>query len=562
MSRPKSDREPVSFVAFFLIWAELQGWKVPMLHIRICDWLENERARVRVLEVFRGAAKSTIFACYKAWLLRENPTLRSLIWSADDDVAGKLTSDTLNILRRHPLCKGMISGKPGVFAFRVDGATDFRNPSMEAHGINSNATGSRCDYADFDDVEVPKNIKTADARKQIRDKISESTHILVPTGRKTYIGTPHTTDSIYDEQIEGGASTLIIPLFAQVRRHEGSEVRKQRVYALPFDPMEDGYTVISGIHKQARILQEGIDYTITGKDLLFRNGAPGVSFDICTGSAWPEYFTPDAIQFKRSECRTYNEWDSQYLLKSRPMNEVRLDPSLIKTYDTELELRTANGETRLLLGPIQIVGMSCRWDPSSGKLKSDASSVSVVLQDSLGRRYWHRAVELKGQIAEYDESGRDIVGGQVLQLVELIIELSIPRVSVETNGIGAFAPSVLRAALAQKKARCGVVEVLAPSDSSKNKRILEAIEGPLTSGMLYAHKSALRPDVREQMRDWSPATADQKDDHLDSVAGAITETPERLTRLALIQGGLNEPRNPLDAWRPSSEGYLAEVDYL
>jgi hypothetical protein len=32
------------------------------------EWLEATRDPVRVLMVFRGAAKSTIYAIYKAWL--------------------------------------------------------------------------------------------------------------------------------------------------------------------------------------------------------------------------------------------------------------------------------------------------------------------------------------------------------------------------------------------------------------------------------------------------------------------------------------------------------------
>ena len=54
----------ITFLAFFLLWAKVQGWKVPKLHVRICHWLETQRP-VRVLMVFRGAAKSTIYAVYK-----------------------------------------------------------------------------------------------------------------------------------------------------------------------------------------------------------------------------------------------------------------------------------------------------------------------------------------------------------------------------------------------------------------------------------------------------------------------------------------------------------------
>src|SRR4051794_37534187 len=104
-------RADVGFVTFFLMWAKVQGWRVPLLHIRICHWLETCDDPVRVLMVFRGAAKSTIYAAYKAWKLYRTPRLRSLIWAADGDLAKKLTRDTINVLRRHPLCAGMLPTK-------------------------------------------------------------------------------------------------------------------------------------------------------------------------------------------------------------------------------------------------------------------------------------------------------------------------------------------------------------------------------------------------------------------------------------------------------------------
>jgi hypothetical protein len=64
-----SDEQPVGFVAFFMIWARVMKWTVPALHLVICEWLEATRDPVRVLMVFRGAAKSTIYAIYKAWRL-------------------------------------------------------------------------------------------------------------------------------------------------------------------------------------------------------------------------------------------------------------------------------------------------------------------------------------------------------------------------------------------------------------------------------------------------------------------------------------------------------------
>jgi hypothetical protein len=111
------------------------------------------------------------------------------------------------------------------------------------------------------------------------------------------------------------------------------------------------------------------------------------------------------------------------------------------------------------------------------------------------------------------------------------------------------------AALKQAKIfDCGVTEI--HSTANKNRRILEALEDPLTSGALWAHVSVLDGDAYDQMRDWNPAIKEQADDHLDSLAGAVSETPERIGRNA----GLTEPGRGRDDWRPDAGVHEIELE--
>lgn len=544
------ENKPVSFLVFFLIWAKIQGWKVPLLHVRICQWLDSCNSRVRVLMVFRGAAKSTIYAIWKAYCLYRDRTFRSLIYAADGPLAGKLTRDTLAVLRRHPLCKGMLPPKPGALSFWVTGAKDARNASMEACGVNSNATGSRCDAADFDDIEVPKNIKNAEARQNLRQKIEDSVHIMVPGAQKTFIGTPHTHDSIYIEQAAEGAELLKIPLFEHIVRYTEGVTRKTR-FGFDFPVADDGVYVIAGIHKFAKVLKEGEDYRVEGNEIVFHK-PPMVTIDICSFCAWPERFTRDEIQFRRSQVKTYNAWDSQMQLEAKPIGEVRLDPAKIKPYDVEPVIRIANNTPSMWLGKTKIAGMAARWDPSSAKLKSDVSAFGVVLQDERGARYMHKADALHGEVAEFAKDGKKIIGGQVFQICELVKKYKVPRIVVETNGIGAFAPAVLRAALKQFGLRCAVIEEAAIVN--KNKRILEAYEDVLSSGMLWAHVDVLKGPLWAQMKDFNPGTQNQDDDYLDVTAGAITDHPERIQVPA---GELGRDED----WRPNSGVYDVEFEH-
>lgn len=537
------------FLIFFMVWARLQGWAVPVLHVRICLWLESCTDPQRVLMVFRGAAKSTIYAVYKAWRLYRNRHHRSLVWSADGPTAGMLTADVINVLRNHPLCGGMIGPRPGSRRFWVTGAKDARNASMRAVGVKTNATGARAEDVDFDDIEVPGNIEKPEARLKLRQRISESVHIAVPGAQKTYIGTPHTSDSIYPELIAGGAAVLKITLFEHTQRY--TETKDRTRYPCP--PIgSDGLYVMAGIHKHAKMLRDGFDYRIDGGEVVFAR-PPAVTIDIASMCAWPERFNRAEIAQRRKETRTFNAWDSQYQLEAKPLHEIRLEREKMIPYADELELIKRNRIPVLMLGQTQIVGMAARWDPAGGKVRSDVSAFAIVLQDAVGRRYVHRVTSLEGEVATFDARGERVTGGQVHQLCDLIQACHVPKVKVETNGIGGFAPVSLRAALKQRRLVCAVVEE--QSVENKNKRILEAWEAPLSSGMIYVHASVEDGPLWTQMPDWNPAVTNQPDDYLDATGGAIADTPERIGRNVRNLEGI-----PADSWLPDAGVYEVELE--
>ncbi|WP_286975753.1 phage terminase large subunit [Pseudomonas sp.] len=533
----------VSFLAFFLLWARRMRWDVPDIHVRACHWLEH-RGNLAVLRCFRGFGKSTLLAVYNAWRYYCDPTYRILHQSESDPTAYKTSRDTQNVIRNHPLTRHLLpQGQGTVEQWWVIGATDYRNASMFAKGILSNVTSARADECQNDDVEVPRNIQTPEAREKMRYRLGEQIHIMVPGARQLYIGTPHTHDSLYDE-VEGlGADCLTIRMFNQEHRIEEA---KQHAYAIPFVPD----VVFSGIGKHARLLVLGQDYQLTKTGIAFFT-PPGTLVDCYAGSAWPERFNSEELANRRKKTRTINEWDSQYQLHSKPITEVRLDPARIIPYDLQPAMRTANNAAAMWLGSTQIVGAVAYWDCSLGKVKSDASAFSLLLTDQRGHLYWHMAEALTGELAEFDDKDR-IIGGQVMQVRDLVIKYNIPRVIVETNGPGGFVPNILKQAL--KGTGCGVGEE--HSSQNKQKRILDAFEPPLSSRFLWAHVDVLRGPVWDQMRDFNPALTNQDDDFIDSGAGAISQTPVRIGR---IVGKPTEVQR--DDWRPDAGVHEVQVDY-
>lgn len=537
--------EKASYAEFFYLWADLQGWNVPDFHYLMADWLEH-RGNLATMLVFRGAAKSTHLAVYNAWRYYRDPTYRVLHQGDQDSTAYKTARDTKHVLQRHPLTRhiGEIVGE--VSFWWVPGATDPRNPSMQAAGIMSGITSSRSDEVQNDDVEVPRNIATPEAREKLRYRLSEQIHILVPGGRTLYVGTPHTHDSIYDEQARLGADILRIPLFKQ--EHRIDNAIKTR-YRIPFLPEY----VFAGIGEHAALLEIGKDYRIKDGELIFAR-PPGSVLDCYAGCAWPKRFTAAEMSLRRKKCRTLNEWDSQYQLHSKPVSEIRLNPDRIIRYDVEPEIRRANNAVSMWLGKVRIAGMACRWDPSSGKLRSDVSAVALVLQDERGCRYLHRTPRMQGDVAEFSDDGKTITGGQVWQLSDLIEQFAIPRVVVETNGIGAFAPAVLKACLKQRRLLCGVKEE--PAILNKARRILEAYEGPLTSGMLWAHAEVLDGPFTGQLRDFNPVATNQADDYIDAGAGAIADTPERIR----VTPNMQMQEKGGGDWRPNGGTFEVEME--
>lgn len=569
MSDPSSETDKVSFAEFFYIWAvEVKRWEVPDIHWRAVYWLEH-RARLAVLRCFRGFGKSTLLAIYNAWRFYSNPQYRVLHQGDQDKTAFKTSRDTKAVLLRHPLTKDWmrkaVRGKKarGEAAFWwVPGAEDERNPSMQAAGITSTITSSRCDEVQNDDVEVPKNITNPENREKMRHRLGEQTHCIVPGAPFLFIGTPHTHDSLYDEKEAMGADCLTIKMFESEFR---IEFAKAAEYDIGFVPE----MVFSGIGKHTRLLQLGADFILDGTKIRFPR-APGCDIDCYAGSAWPERFDAEEMVFRRRECKTINEWDSQYQLHSRPIHEVRLNPEKLRPYKVEPVFKRANGEAVMMLGNVRIVGASCKWDPSSGRIKSDASSLSVVLFDEAGNRYWHRAIGLTGEVAEFDDDGKTITGGQVFEIVKVVRELQLTRVVVETNGAGTFAPTVLKAALKQAKLKWPVGVAPKHETIRKNKRILEGIEGPLSSGKLWAHVSIVDGPAYKQMQEYNPSIEDQPDDHLDSCAGALTEAPERIGGVAKrgpndeaveASTGWNPPGGGHDDWRPSGGVHEVELEF-
>jgi len=462
-----------SFHQFFAVWAGMQkpAWQIPDLHFQILDFLSDYRnweSNTGLVQVFRGAAKSTIVGLFVTWMLTQDPTLRFLILSADKKTAVKIATDVATIVERHPFARHL-HGKENVWradTLMVNGFTDGRNPSVTSWGVMSNITGARADWIIYDDTEVPKNSRTEVEREKLRIKLDEPTHILVPGGYELFVGTPHSHDSIYpevagesakDEPFRVGCSQIKIPI------------------------MEDA---------------TGEFPNITGEPL------------------WPERFPLDEILKRQRGSATKGHFLSQYLLLPYNPEDTVLDPTLIGSYSGHIQVHEANGSAVARLNGVRVMGSSCYWDPSLARLSTDDSVLSVVFTTDDGHYYIHRAVRLEGDAEE-----------QCAQIVEIMLDCKVSHLNIETNGVGGFLPPIFRKQAAGKGITC---EGLATSQN-KLMKIMHAYEVRLASGYLHAHTSVMNSPFRTQLRDFNSKTAGRaKDDFIDVVAMAILAQPIRI----------------------------------
>lgn len=496
---PDGLREPRTFNQFVFLWNTRQGRTTPELHRQIAQWLDRQRRsdnRRLVLMVFRDAGKSTLVGLFCAWLLRENPNLRILVLSAEQHLASKMTRNVRRIIEAHPATRHLRPDRPELWAadqLTVERAAALRDPSLLARGIGGNITGARADVVICDDVEVPNTADTPEKRASLRERLREIGFVLVPGGLQLYIGTPHSYYTIYA---------------GEPRPELGEET-----------PFLDGF--------------ERLTLPILDED---------------GRSRWPERFPlPEIEQLRRQAGPA--KFRSQMLLQPTNARLARLDPERLVRYEAEIEVATGGGELILTIGGKRMVGSSCWWDPSYGSRNGgDASVVAAVFVDDDGHYWLHALRYVTVDVAKRDET--DEATQQCRAVASFVRALFQPAITVETNGLGKFLPSLLRRELAAMGLAVTVHEH--SSRTRKADRILDALDPVLAARRLRAHASVWSTPFIEEMREWTPAQS-SRDDGLDAVSGCLLRQPVRLR----ISG---RPLARPD-WRPSARPAAAVTDF-
>ena len=179
----------------------------------IAHYLQHGPRR-KVIEAFRGVGKSWITSAYVCWRLLLNPHLNFLVVSASKDRSDQFSTFTKRLIFELPILshlKPREDQRTSNIMFDVGPAGISHSPSVKSVGITGQLTGSRADEIIADDVESFNNSLTQTMRDQLSERIKEFDAIIKPGGKITFLGTPQTEMSIYNQLPERGYEIRVWP---------------------------------------------------------------------------------------------------------------------------------------------------------------------------------------------------------------------------------------------------------------------------------------------------------------------------------------------------------------
>lgn len=179
------------------------GFTVSKVQADIAKFMA-EGPQYLMVQAQRSQAKTTIAAAFCVWQLIHDPTHRILIISAGGAQATDIATLIIRIIMHMDVLEFMRPDKSkgdrvSVEKFDIHYALRKldKSASVSCCGITANLQGRRADLLLADDVESQKNSLTALMREQLLAKTLDFTSIN-QSGRILYLGTPQSSDSIYN----------------------------------------------------------------------------------------------------------------------------------------------------------------------------------------------------------------------------------------------------------------------------------------------------------------------------------------------------------------------------
>jgi hypothetical protein len=157
----------------------------------------------------RDMGKSNLLSLLVVWYGYCNPDCKIIVASATEKRAKDIVRQAKAIIKSCDLLSHMAPGKDDLdgelrFNFGNRSIKGAKDPSVAAYGMNAGMTGAHADIIIADDLEIPENSMTREAREKIRERV-RGFESLINDGdhcKIIMVGTPQTMESMYFELIE------------------------------------------------------------------------------------------------------------------------------------------------------------------------------------------------------------------------------------------------------------------------------------------------------------------------------------------------------------------------
>jgi hypothetical protein len=499
------------FKAF--LWALWRFLRLPPptpVQYDIADYLQYGPKRQAIL-AFRGVGKSWITSAYVLWCLYCDPQERILVVSATKVRSDDFSTFCMRILQEWPILKHLRpkeDQRQSKISFDVAPARADHAPSVKSASITGQIAGSRASKIVADDIEIPGNSDTENARAKLKEAVKEFDAVLKPGGSVLYLGTPQCEMSLYNELPERGYQVRIWPAELP-QNHEK--------YGSKLAPM-----VLEQIEKggEPGDLTDGKRFSLEdlgSRKLSYGRAGYALQFMLDTSLADADRYP---LRLKDLICLDLNE-------KLGPMELVHCNDQ-----DKVLDVPTVGLEMDKFYGPM--------WTPGREDYTEYEGTVMFIDPSGRGKDETAFAIvsHLHGRLFVHEVAGYR--GGYNEELLKRIAKQAkrygVNRTLIEPNfGDGMFA-QVYKAAT-RDIYNCTVED--APwARVQKEARIIDTLEPVMSQHRLVIDKGLIERDYNSTLglppeehqryrlfyqmtRLTSERGALQQDDRLDALAGAV-----------------------------------------
>jgi hypothetical protein len=198
------------FAVFLEIIFPYIGLKAHPCQLEFARFVSSPHER-KLAMAQRDMGKSNCLAALVCWYLYRDPDDTIVVASATEKRAVDICRQAKNLIKACPLLQHMAPAKDdldGERRFNVGNRTikAAKDPSVSAYGINAGMTGAHGNKVIGDDLEIPENSMTPEAREKIRERV-RGFESIINDGHDTSItlvGTPQTMESFYFDLVADG----------------------------------------------------------------------------------------------------------------------------------------------------------------------------------------------------------------------------------------------------------------------------------------------------------------------------------------------------------------------